>query len=349
MFSNKDLTAQQLAAYTAALIALPIAIVILIFNKSWLVALCSLILIFLGCFALLVYILQNYIYKKIKLIYKFIYQTKASKREEFYYSDILPKKGIDEVRADVEKWAQQRNADVETLQQNEQYRKEFLQNVSHELKTPIFALQGYIETLLSTPISSEEVKQKFLNNSARNVDRLVNLVADLDEISKLEFGEQQLHFSGFYINELLDDVFTGLSIKAEEKNITYQFKKGAEQSAEVFADKQKIKQVVVNLMENAIKYGKENTAIEAGIYRVDGEKVLIEISDKGEGIAAEHLTRIFERFYRTDEARSRGIGGSGLGLSICKHIIEAHNETIHVRSKLNVGTTFGFTLAKKNP
>ncbi len=347
MPSQKNLSPQQLSALTALGLSVPVAIVVFIFKPVWWIPLVSFVAMFLGSYALISYALQTFIYRKIKLIYKLIYQTKASKREEFYYKNILPQKVIDEVREDVEKWAIQRKEEIELLQQNETYRKEFLQNLSHELKTPIFAIQGYVDTLLNGALENPDVNKKFLNSTSRNVDRLVNLVDDLDEISKLESGEQLLYQQNFVIQDLLKEVYETLAIKAEEKEIKCIIKKGCEQPLTVYADKEKIRQVFINLVDNAIKYGKQNGTIESSFYRIDGRRILIEISDDGSGIAEEHLPRIFERFYRTDLARSRKVGGSGLGLSICKHIVEAHGQTIHVRSKIDVGTTFGFTLPKK--
>lgn len=344
MLSKKNISPQQLSALTALALAIPVALGIYIFKPVWWIALSSFIVIFLGSYGLILYTLQNFIYRKIKLIYKFIYQTKASKKEEFYYKNILPQKSIDEVRDDVESWAEQRKAEIEMLRQNEIYRKEFLQNLSHELKTPIFAIQGYVDTLISGALDNPDVNKKFLQSTSRNIDRLVNLVDDLDAISKLESGEQLLLKDSFVIQELLKEVYESLSIKADEKQIRCIIKKGCELPLTVFADKEKIRQVFINLVDNAIKYGKQNGTIESSFYKVDGARILIEISDDGSGISEEHLHRIFERFYRTDLARSRKVGGSGLGLSICKHIIEAHGQTIHVRSKIDVGSTFGFTL-----
>lgn len=347
MPSSKNLSPQQLAALTALALALPLSALIFFIKPVWWIAILSLIFVFLGSYGLILYTLQTFIYRKIKLIYKFIYQTKASKREEFYYKNILPQKSIDEVRADVENWASQRKAEIEMLQQNEAYRKEFLQNLSHELKTPIFAIQGYVDTLLNGALEKAEVNKKFLQSASRNVDRLVNLVDDLDAISKLESGEQLLLKTSFVIQDLLKEVYESLAIKADEKEIRCIIKKGCELPLVVFADKEKIRQVLINLVDNAIKYGKQGSVIESSFYKVDGARVLIEISDDGAGISEEHLNRIFERFYRTDLARSRKVGGSGLGLAICKHIIEAHGQSIHVRSKIDVGSTFGFTLQSK--
>ncbi|MBN9296759.1 MAG: sensor histidine kinase [Filimonas sp.] len=344
MFSTKNFTPNQLSALTAVAVAVPIGIGFYIVHASLIVAIIACIIVFAGSYFLIRTVLERFIYRKIKLIYKFIYQTKASKKEEMYYKYILPQKSIDEVREDVEKWAAQRKAEIEILKSNEAYRKEFLQNLSHEFKTPIFAIQGYVDTLLGGALENPAVNKKFLENAARNVDRMVTLVSDLDEISKLESGEQPLYKENFIIQDLIREVFETLSIKSASRNIKCSIKKGCEQPITVFADKEKIRQVIINLVSNAIKYGKKDGNIVASVYKTDDKHVLVEISDDGIGISEEHLPRIFERFYRTDRGRSRDVGGSGLGLSICKHIIEAHNQAMHVRSKLDIGTTLGFTL-----
>ena len=264
-----------------------------------------------------------------------------------YFKYLLPKKSIDEVREDVEAWGERTNKQIELLKKNEAYRKEFLQNLAHEFKTPIFAIQGYVDTLLGGAMDEEAIRKKFLENTSKNVDRLVNLVNDLDEISKLESGEQLLYKQNFVIQDLIREVYDSLSIKTQAQNIKPIIKKGCEAPITVFADKEKIKQVLINLVENATKYGKHSGTIVASIYRTDDRNVLVEISDDGIGIDEEHLHRIFERFYRTDAARSRDRGGTGLGLAICKHIVEAHGQSIHVRSTPDVGTTIGFTLESK--
>ncbi len=346
MFSTKNLSPRQLSAFTAFLIAFPIGTGFFIFENFW-AGIVSLIVVFLLSFFLIAFVMELFIYRKIKLIYKFIYQTKASKREETYYKYILPRKSIEEVSEDVEKWAEQRREEIATLKNNEAYRKEFLQNLSHEFKTPIFAIQGYVDTLLDGAIDNPEVSKRFLENTAKNVNRMVNLMQDLDEITRLECGEQPLYKENFCIQDLIKDVFESLSIRTNQKNIKCSIKKGCEQPVTVFADKEKIRQVINNLTENATKYGKQNGTIVASIYSTDGQHVLIEFSDDGIGIAEEHIDRIFERFYRTDIGRSRDIGGTGIGLAICKHIVEAHNQIMHVRSKVDVGTTIGFTLQSK--
>lgn len=344
MFAKKNLSPQQLAFIISLVLATFISMGAFFLKPVWWIALLSFFTTLLGSFSLIYYSIQRFIYRQIKLIYKLISQTKASKREEFYFKNILPQKNIDDVRLDVEAWATQQKKEIETLQRNEIFRKEFLQNLSHEFKTPIFSIQGYVETLLNGAIHNNEVNTKFLQSTSRNVDRLVSLIDDLDEISKLESGELKLNFENFIIQDLVKEVFEALSFKSSEKEISCSIKKGCEIQISVYADKEKIRQVFTNLIDNSIKYGKNKGIIEASFYKVDGKMALIEISDSGAGIAEEHRIRIFERFYRTDTARSRKEGGSGLGLAITKHIIEAHKQTIHVRSTLDVGSTFGFSL-----
>jgi two-component system phosphate regulon sensor histidine kinase PhoR len=264
-----------------------------------------------------------------------------------YYKYILPQKGLEEVSEDVEAWAEEKKQEIEILKQNEQFRKEFLQNLSHEFKTPVFAIQGYVESLLNGGMNNPEINKRFLENTSKNVERLSNLIQDLDEISSLERGELLLLKSNFIIQDLVKEVFESLLLKAEANNISFSIKKGCESPLTVFADKEKIRQVLVNLIENSVKYSKSNGHIAASLYNTDGKHILVEISDDGIGIAEKNLPRIFERFYRTEEGRSMDITGSGLGLAICKHIIEAHGQTIHVRSTPDVGTTVGFTLEAK--
>jgi len=348
MFRNSNLSPVQLAAINAIAISLLAGLAVLFFGKQWQTAAGSFIVLFITSYLLIRYFTERFIYRRIKLIYKFIAQTKATPREELFYKSVLPEKSLEEVSKDVEAWAEQKKEEIEELRKTEQYRKEFLQNLSHELKTPIFAIQGYVDTLLSGAMNKEELAKKFLSSASRNVDRLVNLVNDLDEISRLESGEQLLSKQNFIIQELMNDVYEALSLKASERNIRLLVKKGCETPVSVFADKEKIRMVLINLVDNAIKYGKQNGTVVFSCYKTDDWHVLIEISDDGHGIQEEHLPRIFERFYRTDLARSRKEGGSGLGLAICKHIIEAHGQRIHVRSTPDVGTTFGFTLEEKN-
>src|SRR6516164_3510104 len=207
MASTKNLTPRQLSSFTALVLAVPIALGIYILTGDWERSLVSLLFIFIGSFALIQFTLEKFIYRKIKLIYKLIHQTKATKKEEMYFKYILPQKSIDEVREDVEKWGEKRNEEIEMLKKNEAYRKEFLQNLAHEFKTPIFAIQGYVDTLLSGAMEDMAIRKKFLENAAKNVDRLVNLMNDLDEISRLERGEQLLYKQNFVVQDLIREVY----------------------------------------------------------------------------------------------------------------------------------------------
>jgi two-component system, OmpR family, phosphate regulon sensor histidine kinase PhoR len=347
MFNTQNLTPKQLSAFTAAILAFSVAAGIYLITSSWINTFGSVLIVFTGSYLLIQLTLEKFINRKIKLIYKFIHQTKATRKEEVYFKYILPKKSIDEVREDVERWGNKQIEEIELLRKNEAFRKEFLQNLSHELKTPIFAIQGYVDTLLNGAMDDLKVRKRFLENTERNVERLVNLMNDLDEISKLESGELLLLKENFVIQDLIREVFDSLSINMQDKNMRTGIKKGCEYPTLVFGDKEKIRMVLLNLVENASKYGKRNGSILASVYTTDGKHVLVEITDDGIGIEEEHLTRIFERFYRTDSARSRDKGGTGLGLAICKHIIEAHGQPIHVRSTPDVGTSIGFTLESK--
>lgn len=345
MFGSKNTSPEQLAVFTAVLLGALFSLGSLLLKATWVSFIVTFVIVFLVVYSLLYYVMQQFINRKIKLIYKFIFQTKATKQEEFFNKQILPQKGLDEVGQEVQQWAQQKRVEIENMERNEQFRKEFLLNLSHELKTPIFAIQGYIHTLLDGALEDDKVNKLFLKNSTKNIDRLCHLIEDLDEISRLESGEMPITAEIFTIQDLILDVFDSLSIKAQAKNISFSIKKGCEAPIQVKADKEKIRQVLINLLDNSIKYGKQDGQTIASIYKMDDQKVLVELSDNGMGIGESHLNRIFERFYRTDKARSRSEGGTGLGLAIVKHIVEAHNQTINVRSKPEVGSTFGFTLA----
>ena len=282
--TKKNLSPKELSAFTALVLSIPISLGFFILHRSWLTALISFLLILSGSYLLILSIFQNFIYRKIKLIYKFINRTKASKKEETYYKYILPKKSIDEVREDVEAWAEQSTNEIESLKKNETFRKEFLQNLSHEFKTPVFAIQGYVDTLLQGAMDNPQTNKRFLEKTAKNTERLVALLKDLDEISKLERGELQLHKQYFVIQDLTREVFENFFWKAEQQNISFSFKKGCEQPLTVFADKEKIRQVLNNLVDNSIKYGRHGGTVVASMYNTDDKIILVEISDDGMGI-----------------------------------------------------------------
>lgn len=346
VLASKNLSPGLLSSVNAAIIAAANALMMLFITDTWYVPLVVFAITFLFVYLLYYYTLQRFIYRKIKLIYKFIYQTKATKREEYFYENVLPQKSIEEVSEDVQKWALQKKTEIESLKANEQFRKEFLMNLAHELRTPIFSIQGHVYTLLNGALHDEAVNMKFLTNASKSIDRLVGLVDDLDEISKLESGKIPLVQEAFNIQELVKEVYDELQFKAKEKQIQLSLKKGTERPLYVYADKQKMKQVLVNLVDNAIKYGNDRGNVITGCYEVDDKNVYVEVSDNGPGISEEHMPRIFERFYRADRSRARAIGGTGLGLAIVKHIVEAHGQTVNARSKPGVGSSFGFTLEK---
>src|SRR6478735_9119959 len=262
MLSTKNFSPNQLSAFTAIILSIPISLGITILTRNWEIGLVSMLIIFLGSYGLIQYMLQRFIYRKIKLIYKLIHQTKATKKEEMYFKYILPKKSIDDVREDVEAWGERRNREIEMLQKNEEFRKEFLQNLAHEFKTPVFAIQGYVDTLLNGAMEDPDVSTKFLKSTARNADRLVNLMNDLDEISKLESGSELIYKQNFIIQELVKEVFELLSIKTQPKNIRTQIKKGCEVPIFVFADKEKIMHVAAIKVEPALDWRFVNTLLK---------------------------------------------------------------------------------------
>lgn len=344
MFPEKNISPKQLSFFTALALAVLVSLFILIIDHRWQSAAIAFGIILVTGYAWISFVLEKFIYRKLKLVFKFIHQTKATKKEETYYKYVLPRQRIEDVQEEVEAWAEENKQEIELLQRNEQFRKEFLQNLSHEFKTPVFAIQGYVDTLLHGALENPDVNRKFLEKAATNIERLTNLLNDLDEISKLERGELNLIKQPLIIQDLIREVYEDISIFADQKQIRCAIKKGCESPIQVFADREKIRQVLTNLVENSIKYGKTGGTITASIYNTDGRHVLVEISDDGIGIGEKHLTRIFERFYRTEGGRQLDVTGSGLGLAICKHIVEAHGQTIHVRSREGVGTSIGFTL-----
>ena len=241
---------------------------------------------------------------------------------------------------------EQRSSEINILKDQENYRREFLGNVSHELKTPLFTIQGYILTLLEGAMKDKKVRSKYLNRTAKGVDRIISIVKDLDLITQFESGIKTVDKSNFNIYELIDNVYDLMEFESEKNNTKLRIRNEINNSVMVYADKERILQVLTNLVVNSIKYGKENGYTEIAVDEYDKDRIIVRVIDDGEGIEEEHLPRLFERFYRIDKTRSRKKGGSGLGLSIVKHIIEAHQEQIFVKSKVGVGTEFSFTLLK---
>ena len=256
----------------------------------------------------------------------------------------LTETDLDKVSEDVEVLTAQKEKEIDDLKLMESFRREFLGNVSHELKTPIFNIQGYIHTLLDGALHDETVNEQYLSRTSKSVDRMINIVEDLEMISKIESDRLDLEFTDWDIVSMTQDVFDQVEMKAKKRSVSLKFEKDYP-SIKVNGDRDKIMQVMFNLIVNSIKYGREGGSTEVRFYEM-GENILIEVADDGIGISEDNLPRLFERFYRVDKSRSREQGGTGLGLAIVKHIIEAHKQNINVRSTEGVGTTFSFTLRK---
>lgn len=291
------------------------------------------------------YLIEKYVYSKIKLIYKLIHNLKLGKDLKDALGEYVSNDPINDVEQEVKEWARVKKIEIDALKKQEKFRRDFLGNISHELKTPLFAIQGYIEALSDDGMEDPELARSFLEKASRNIERLSTLISDLDSISKLESGEVQLVYQRFDITALIREIFEHVELKAKAKNITLTFKEKYQSATYVYADRDKITQVLTNLLENSIKYGKENGTTFLKLFELH-DQILVEVTDDGAGIEEKNLSRIFERFFRVDKSRSRQVGGSGLGLAIVKHILEAHEQTITVRSTPGLGTTFAFTLSR---
>jgi len=250
---------------------------------------------------------------------------------------------IKEVKEEVEVWSEEHKQEISILKDRETFRREYIGNISHELKNPIFNIQGYVYSLMHGASEDSELLKKYLKRTNKNIERIITIIEDLDTISELEITNIKPNFKEFDILQLSKEVIELFIDKTTTKNINIFFRENYTNPILVIGDENRIKQVLINLIDNAIKYNFKNGRIKFSFFDMD-KNILVEITDEGPGIAQEDLPRIFERFYRTDKARSREKGGSGLGLAIVKHIIEAHNQTINVRSTLGVGTTFAFTV-----
>jgi two-component system phosphate regulon sensor histidine kinase PhoR len=287
------------------------------------------------------YRVEHFIYRRVKKIYDDISFLDSS---EFRSQPITTDMAT--LTKQVKKFATDKKLEIEMLKDREEYRREFLGNVSHELKTPLFTVQGYISTLLDGAHKDKVLRKKYLERAEKGVERLVYIVEDLDMISKLEMGDESLEMVEFDMVELAQNVMDLLEIKANKKDITLSFDSKYYKPIMVLADYEKIQQVMLNLVMNSIKYGKEGGSTEIGIEDLTNNKVIVRVSDNGEGIEKQNIPRLFERFFRVDKSGARSEGGSGLGLSIVKHIIEAHDEKIYVQSKFGKGSEFSFTLEK---
>lgn len=305
----------------------------------------------IGIFALTIYIfsffviqyrVERFIYRRVKKIYDDVSLLDSTTfRSQPITTDMAT------LTREVKKFATDKKLEIETLKVREEYRREFLGNVSHELKTPLFTVQGYISTLLDGAANDKVLRKKYLERAEKGVERLIYIVKDLDMITKLETGDLNLEYADFDIVEIIKNVFDLLEMRAAKKHITLTFDTKYTKPILVHADQDKIQQVVTNLVMNSIKYGREGGTTEVSIENLVKNKVIVRVTDNGEGIQKQHIPRLFERFYRVDKSGARSEGGSGLGLAIVKHIIEGHNEKIYVESQYGVGSEFSFTLEKK--
>lgn len=340
---------RNISFYTALIItglyiAAFVVISVLYYQFQWLPFVLSTPVMFLFSFLIIRFALDKFIYEKIKPIYK----TIGAFKEEEQGVARMKNESLEKVNRVVMAWSEKQKKEIEELKQMAVYRREFLGNVSHELKTPIFNIQGYILTLLDGGLEDKAINKTFLKKANKSINRMIAIVEDLEEISKLESGVSKLKERPFDLYELVRDIIDFMELKAKKNNARIVLESAVPIPVTVLADKKRIRQVFINLIDNAIKYGNNvETIIQIGFHDLD-PKFLIEISDNGSGIKEKYLPRVFERFYRTDAGRSRDKGGTGLGLAIVKHIVEAHRQNITVRSKQGRGTTFSFTLQKSS-
>lgn len=343
----KTYSAKRLSLYITSLLLISNFGFFLIRSKKDFGPVFSIVFIILFCtlsFFLVLFILNRYINDKIKPIYKTIREVPVSGKKNKLIETISTT-NIADVQKEVEEWAKNQTQEITRLKDLERYRKEFVGNVSHELKTPIFNIQGYVLTLLEGGIDDPKINKLYLQRTEKSIDRMISIVADLESITKLESGELKINMADFDMVKLTEDVFELAQMLANERTISLQFATRIDKPVMVRADKKRIMEVMNNLVGNGIKYGKKRGFVKVGFYDLH-ETIMIEVSDNGIGMDKNDLYRIFERFYRVDKSRSREQGGTGLGLSIVKHIIEAHDQTINVKSVIDKGTTFTYTLEK---
>lgn len=343
---NKIRKSYKFAFKTTSYITVVIVLLLLVFSlltnsfNVWAILAFS-IIFYLISFLIIQYRVERFIYKRVKKIYDDLTLLEsASLRNQPITTDMAT------LTQEIGKFAQDKKLEIETLKVREEYRKEFLGNISHELKTPLFTVQGYVLTLLDGAMANENLREKYLERANKGVERLIYIVQDLDMITKLEVGDLSLNIETFDIVALVESVFDLLEMKSAKKKITLTFDMHYAHPILVNADKERIRQVLTNLVVNSIKYGRIKGTTEISIENLIKNKVIVRVTDNGEGIAKANIPRLFERFYRIDKSGSRKEGGSGLGLSIVKHIIEAHNERIYIESELSVGSEFSFTLEK---
>ncbi len=337
-------TKENASLIMAFVATMMVVAVMLVFDVKWWIVLC----VAMGVFGIMavfsLFMMKSYVAYKLKPIYSMVLSRDVHTTE---IVDELKDKHVENISEELTAWANDNDKEIARLKDTEAFRKQYLGNVAHELKTPIFNIQGYISTLLDGGLEDELINRKYLERAEKSIDRLINIVNDLDTISKLENDMNRLNMERFDIVALAKEIAEQLEMEAAKRDVKLTVK-GADSLPSPFwvmADKHFVGQVLVNLIINSIHYGKEGGSTRIK-FRDMLDKILIEVEDTGVGIRKEDMPRIFERFYRVDKGRSREQGGTGLGLAIVKHIVEAHGERISVRSELGVGTTFTFPLKK---
>lgn len=338
---NTQKNPYQFALISASLIAIGNYFILLLFYGYTSTSLIISILIFIISFIIIQYRIQGFLFKRFKELYQDLDMLDSTQINKSSIST-----DMDSLMENIEEFAKNKKIEIETLKLKEQYRKEFIGNVAHELKTPIFTIQGYISNLLDGAMDDKELLNKYLKRTDNSVERLSYIIKDLDLITQLESSTMNLNISSFNMIDLIFNIFDHLEIKSSKRNIKLVFDKKYNNEILVSADKERIGQVLTNLLVNSINYGRDKGTTEVSINDLTKEKLIVRVTDNGEGISKKHLPRLFERFYRVDISRSRKHGGSGLGLAIVKHIIDAHNENIYINSKPGVGSEFSFTLQK---
>lgn len=338
---NTQKNPYQFALISASLIAIGNYFILLLFYGYTSTSLIISILIFIISFIIIQYRIQGFLFKRFKELYQDLDMLDSTQINKSSIST-----DMDSLMENIEEFAKNKKIEIEALKLKEQYRKEFIGNVAHELKTPIFTIQGYISNLLDGAMDDKELLNKYLKRTDNSVERLSYIIKDLDLITQLESSTMNLNISSFNMIDLILNIFDHLEIKSSKRNIKLVFDKKYNNEILVSADKERIGQVLTNLLVNSINYGRDKGTTEVSINDLTKEKLIVRVTDNGEGISKKHLPRLFERFYRVDISRSRKHGGSGLGLAIVKHIIDAHNENIYINSKPGVGSEFSFTLQK---
>lgn len=343
----KTLQPNKISIYFALILSAFITVIVycidIIVENSEIKQISEFVLIFISVVVFSRFFIKRFVDDRLRLIYKIIRDVPVEEKKKLDHEQAT-RRGDNDLKLQVSRWAAEKQQEIKRLRELEQYRKEFVGNVSHELKTPIFNIQGYILTLLDGGLEDPNINKMYLQRTEKSIDRMISIVEDLDSIGKLEHGQVLLKKENFDLIKMVDDVFDIEHMWAKECKVQLKIQAGVKRIP-VHGDKKRIMEVMSNLVINGIKYNRPGGCVKVSFHDLGGH-YMIEVKDNGIGISEEHQKRVFERFYRVDKHRSREQGGTGLGLSIVKHIIEAHDQTINVKSSVGEGATFRFTIDK---